>query len=209
MKDRVIGLFLVAILIGASASVWGEANRKTQFRGTQGGTWANDVDSISFTLTGANRMFFSNTSADRDATWDKVVGIFDIANHVPVKARDSLGKRDSVIVTLKAVGFGDVRIDTLQTDTLVIIRDKSEIKYDLTNFVESITTTQFPVDSGGVVITDSASTVNTTSVLVTTNRFFLELSYLTFDVHMIDSVMTTNDTVTFQAQWFMEFIDEK
>ena len=204
---RLIGALILGLLIIASVS--GEANRKTQFSGSQSGTWANDVDSISFSLTGSNRMFFANSSADRDATWDRLVGIFDINNHVAVKARDSLGKRDTVIVTLKALGQNGLRIDTLQTDTLVIIRDRSEIKYNLTNFVESITTTHFALDSAGILMTDSAATVNTTSSVVTTNRFFLELNQLTFDIHMIDSVMTTNDTVTFQAQWFMEFIDEK
>lgn len=203
---RLIGALILGLLVIASVS--GQANRKTIFSGTESGTWANDQDSISFSLTGSNRMFFSNSSADRDATWDRLVGIFDIANHVAVKARDSLGKRDTVIVTLLAKGQGGLRIDTLQTDTLVVIRDKSEIKYDLTNFVQSITTTQFALDSGGVAA-DSGTTVNTTSVVVSTNRFFLELNQLTFDIHMIDSVMTTNDTVTFQAQWFMEFIDEK
>lgn len=204
---KLMGLVLIAALI--ATSVPGEAARKTEFSGQQGATWANSQDSISLTLTGANRMYFSRLSADRNATWDKLVGIFDIPALVPVKARDSLGKRDTVIVTLKAVGLNDLRIDTLQTDTLVIIRDKSEIKYDLTNFVQSITTTQFALDSAGASGTDSMSTINTTSVVVSTNRFFLELSYLTFDVHLIDSVMTTNDTVTFVINWAMEFIDEK
>lgn len=206
---KLLGLGLIAVLITASVS--SEAFRKRTFSGQQGATWANDVDSISLTLVGDNRMFFSRAAADRVATWDRVVGIFDIPALVPVSAIDSLGKRDTVIVTLKAVGLNDLRIDTLQTDTLVVIRGKSELKYDLTNFVESVSTTQFALDSGGMIIavTDSASTVNTTSVVTTTNRFSFELTYLTFDVHIIDSVMGVNDTATFVVNWAMEFIDEK
>lgn len=202
---KLLGLILMVTVIGASVS--GEAARKTDFSGSQTQHWANDVDSISFTLSGANKMFFSNISADRAAAWDKVVGIFNAVALVPFDAIDSLGKRDTVIVTLKAIGMNDLRIDTLQTDTLVVIREKSEIKYDFTNFIQNTVTTHFALDSGGVA-SDSGTTVNTTTIVTTTNRFAFELSYLTLDVYWVDSVISTNDSVTAQIQWFMEFIDE-
>jgi len=126
---------LVGTLIGAMMfSVSGEAFKKRLFGGTHTGTWDNGLDSISFTLTESERVKFE----DNTATWDRIVGIFDIENHIPVSSIDSLGKRDTAIVTLKCIGLTDLRIDTLQIDTLVGIRDKSEIKYNFTSLIRKV-----------------------------------------------------------------------
>jgi len=211
MKKHGLTLFigvLVGSLIGAMLfSVSGEAFKKRLFGGAHTGTWANGVDSISFTLTEEERIKFE----DNEATWDRMVGVFDIENHVPVSSIDSLGKRDTVIVTLKSVGLDDLRIDTLQVDTLVGIRDRSEIKYNFTNLITRVE--HYGLDMGDIkeLIDDGqgASPGGHTTVIRLDRRFSFELEYLTFDVHLIDSVMGADDTAIFKILWFIEFVDEK
>ena len=197
----IVGLVLLALV---SASSYAEQFKSVLVNGSTTGTDASSTDSLSFTA--ANMIIL-----DPIATWDRLYGIVKVTPLIIAaggSAIDSLGKRDTCYVTLKAIGLGGLRIDTLQVDTLVVVRDRGDIKYNFDRYVQTTTTTQFALDSGGVA-SDSGTTVNTVQTVTSVPRFAFDLDHLTIDFHYTDSVRTTGDSVIFSAQWLFELIDEK
>lgn len=207
MKRAVgLGVLLLVLMFSTGQS---EQFRSKLLTGSVTGTDASSTDSLSF--FGENMLMRS-----ADATWDRLVGIVKVSRLVIAaggSAIDSLGKRDTAIVTLKAIGLDGLRIDTLQTDTLVVVRGWGDIKYDLDRYAQTIATTHYTFDSTGTITAsadaDTVRYVNSNTTVVATPRFAFLLDHLVLDFHYIDSVRTTGDSVTYFAQWQFELIDEK
>jgi hypothetical protein len=196
---KLFGIIAVCVLCMSMASA--EQFKSLSLNGSVTGLMDNSTDSVSF--SGANMLIL-----DASATWDYLVGVVDVSQLAEAGAvGDSINLRDTAIVTLKTSGLGGLRIDTLSVDTLVILRDRGEIKYSFDRYVQTSTTTSYSLDSGGVA-TDSGWFVNTNTVITSVPRFALNLDHLVLDFHIIDSAMGSNDSATYSARWLFELIDE-
>ena len=185
-------LLLVPLMFGEA-----RADTKKTFNGSVTGTLI-DTLRVSFSLT--NPMTMRHASS----AWNHMVGVIKVPGFTGVNTVDSLGKRDTAIITLLATGLGGLRVDTIQTDTLVVLRGRPEITYNISNL--GVIATHYSLDSG--VVAKDSGTWHSTLALPANDHFSLFLDVLTFDIYMTDSVITTNDTVTYNVSYFFELIKE-